>query len=301
MFAYATEPSSYRLEFFGEFFKLIDDWRIETRIGKNELAYNRFYGFGNELKLTDGIDSDFYRVSQEFIYFDYMMEHHISKNSVVQFSTGINRSYLLKDDETVLGTDEFKGTGRNHYISIGGGWNYDSRDDQNFTGSGFYVSLNGKYVPAIWDNKADYSKTNFDSRFYFTPPLLPVTLAGRIYAEYVWGSYYIFDAAKLGGSDNLLGFSRERFSGDAAVMGQLEARFPLAKLRIIIPGVLGLSTHAGSGRVFYDGKDDKTKKWHGYYGGGVWVSYLKNSIILNCTASQSVEGTQIYLTTGFLF
>lgn len=301
MFAYATEPSSYRIEFFGEFFKLIKNWRIETRIGKNELAYNRFYGLGNELNLTNNIDSDFYRLSQEFIYFDYLMESRLSKKSVIQLSAAINRSYLAEDSGTILGGMDYKGIGRTHYVSLGGGWKFDSRDNAIAPTKGMYLNLQGRYVPAVLDNNADYTKAMFDSRFFLTPSFVPLTFSGRLYAENVWGSYYIFDAAKLGGSEKLLGFTRERFSGDAAVMAHSEIRAPLAKLRIIIPGLLGFSAHSGTGRVYFDHMDENSTRWHGYYGGGLWVSYLKNTVMLNCILSQSAEGLQVYLNTGFLF
>ncbi|MCB0283829.1 MAG: BamA/TamA family outer membrane protein [Calditrichaeota bacterium] len=300
MFAYATEPSSYRIEFFGEFLKLIKNWRVETRLGKNELAHNHFYGLGNELDLIKDVDDNYYRISQEYIYFDYLMDRAIAHNLRLQFTATVNRSNLLQDSNTIIGTEDFKGIGRNHYISVGTGLVYDSRDDQNLPTEGLFFKTEGKYIPAILDNKSDYSKASLDGRFFYTPQLLPVTLASRIYGENIWGNYYVYDAAKLGGSENLLGFSRERFSGDASVMAQSELRFPVAKLKIIIPGVLGFSAHSGTGRVFYS-SDNQSDKWHGYYGGGIWVSYLKNSIMLNGIVSQSVEGTQIYFKTGFLF
>ncbi len=96
------------------------------------------------------------------------------------------------------------------------------------------------------------------------------------------------------------GFIRERFAGDAAVMAGSEIRMPLAKIRVIIPGVVGFSAHAETGRVFYS-EETSSDKWHPSVGGGLWVSYLKESIILNFTLSSSSETDQFYITTAFMF
>ena len=136
-------------------------------------------------------------------------------------------------------------------------------------------------------------------RFYYTPGFLSMTFANRVYLEKVWGDYFIYDAAILGGAETLRGFTRERFAGDAAVMAASELRMPLVKLWLIIPGILGVSGHAETGKVFYD--NITSDKWHNAAGGSLWISYLNDAIMLNITASQSSENLVIYLSTGFMF
>jgi hemolysin activation/secretion protein len=175
----------------------------------------------------------------------------------------------------------------------------DGRDMDVKTKDGFYLNLGGQYTPDVLNNNKAYSKAMLDSRFYYTPGFFPVTLVNRFYAEKIWGDYYLYDAAILGGTEILRGFTRERFAGDAALFMASEIRMPVARLNIVIPGVLGLSAHAESGRVFY--KNDNSDMWHPAAGAGLWLSYLHEAITLNFTGSQSSEGLQIYFNTGFMF
>jgi hypothetical protein len=74
---------------------------------------------------------------------------------------------------------------------------------------------------------------------------------------------------------------------------------PLFRLNLIIPGMMGISAHTETGKVFYEQLESDI--WHASAGGSLWISYLKDSIMLNLTGSQSVEGLEIYFTTGFMF
>ena len=237
----------------------------------------------------------------EVIYFNYLMERSLSRHIKIQVSADLNRSNIIQKKGTILDSTTYKGIGKNVYSSFGVALQYDTRDDILYTSEGLYVKFSADYIPGMFDNKKAYSKAYADSRFYLTPGNMPFTLAGRIYAEKVQGDYYLFDAATLGGSENLLGFARERFSGDAGLMSIAELRAPVQKLRIIIPGILGISLHTGTGRVFFNDRAGESDKWHGFWGGGLWVSYLQNSLMINVIVSHSVEGTPFYLNTGFMF
>lgn len=301
MVGFATGPGSIRLEYLGEFYKIIKSWRLQLRIGKNELAYNRFYGLGNEGRLEKNINSDFYRVSQELIYLDLLADHYISKRSKIYLTGTIRKSDLKKSSNNILAANGFRGVGQEVSAVFGVGWQFDSRKNQASGKDGVYLHLEGLHFPEFLDNNSAYSKAIFDGRFYYTFQSLPLTFAHRVYAENIWGDYYLFDAALLGGSDILRGFARERFAGDAAAFGATELRTPVFTTRIIIPAIFGISGHVESGRVFYDQPTENSKKWHASYGGGLWISYLKEALILNFTVSQSSEDLQIYFTTGFMF
>lgn len=300
MYGYATTARSNRLEYKSEFNKWIENWQVLLNLGKNEQAYNRFYGLGNETEIKGNVEDSYYRISQELIYADLIFRHNISSNSAIDLSLQFKNSNLKPRKNTIITSDDFKGTGKHSLLSFDMGWTFDGRDQTLNAKDGLYINARGQYVPAVMNNKEAYTKGVFDTRFYYTPDNFPVTLANRFHAEKVWGNYYLFDAAILGGSDILRGFNRERFAGDAALFFASEVRVPIAKLKVIIPGVLGFSAHAETGRVFYKDTNNSTL-WHPAAGGGVWVSYLNDAIMLNITGSQSGEGLQIYFTTGFMF
>ena len=297
---YATEPQKIRIEYKSEYTELIKDWHINLDAGLNELKYTHFYGLGNERILEADVESDFYRVGTEFFNFNLGMDHYINSNIKININSSFRNSTMKNDENSIIGVDDFIGEKGISQVSLGVGAEYDSRDGEDFAKDGIYASTHVTHSSSFLSNNNAFTKLKFDGRFYFTPEIFPITFAQRIFGEKLWGKYNIFDAAILGGSSILRGFVRERFSGDAAVMVASEVRMPIAKLRVIIPGVVGFSAHAETGRVYYSG-DNSSDKWHPSLGGGLWVSYLKESIILNFTISHSNESDQMYITTGFMF
>ncbi|NOG46820.1 MAG: BamA/TamA family outer membrane protein [Calditrichaeota bacterium] len=296
---YATKTQKSRIEYDAKFTELIKNWLVSFNVGKNELAYSRFYGLGNERKLEYDPESNFYRIGAEFLHFGLSMQHDLNHNFNLEIKTSFRKTNELSGEKSILETDDFNGEEGTRQMSFALGLNYDSRDSENFAKDGFFIRTLASYAPDYVDNKNKFTKLKFDGRFYFTPENFPITFAQRVYAENIWGDYDIYDAAILGGTNILRGFSRERFSGDAAIMAGAEIKMPVAKLNIIIPGVLGFSAHAETGRVFYS-KENSSDKWHPAAGSGVWVSYLQESLILNFTFSASKETKHIYLTTGFM-
>ena len=107
----------------------------------------------------------------------------------------------------------------------------------------------------------------------------------------------MLSSAFLGGKDNLLGFTRERFSGDASLYGTLQTRMHLTKLKLIIKGNLGFHAFAETGRVFAE--NDNSKIWHPSFGGGFWLSYLDRGFNIIATIAKSKEAYQLYFGLGF--
>jgi hemolysin activation/secretion protein len=125
------------------------------------------------------------------------------------------------------------------------------------------------------------------------------TLALRAGGEKIFGTYPFFKSAFLGGGDNLRGYNRERFSGDASLFGQAELRFYLTDLKLIINGRFGFFGFAETGRVYIE--NDNSEKWHSSYGGGLWVSYLNRAVNLNLALANSEETLIFYFLTRFMF
>jgi outer membrane translocation and assembly module TamA len=116
----------------------------------------------------------------------------------------------------------------------------------------------------------------------------------------VEGNYPFFESAFLGGEDNLRGYSRRRFSGDASIYGQAEIRTYLFPLKLIVPGKFGIHAFIESGRVF-DDIYNNSKLWHPSYGGGIWMTFVNNSISGSLTFAGSNETSSIYANIGMGF
>ena len=91
-------------------------------------------------------------------------------------------------------------------------------------------------------------------------------------ARRVWGRYPWFEAARVGGSGSLRGYSTGRFMGDAAVYGQTEVRVPLSRATLVVPGTVGLFGLADVGRVYLEGESSDI--WHAGFGTGLWSAWL---------------------------
>src|SRR5690606_24854999 len=69
----------------------------------------------------------------------------------------------------------------------------------------------------------------------YLPLSLPLetTLAVRAGARAAWGEFPFEQAAFIGGSESLRGYPRQRYAGDAAVYGGVEARTFLTRINFI--------------------------------------------------------------------
>jgi len=72
------------------------------------------------------------------------------------------------------------------------------------------------------------------------PHPVAATLALRVAGKKVWGTYPFYEAAYVGGATTVRGFVEHRFSGDAALYGNVELRLSVAKFFFLVPGELGV-------------------------------------------------------------
>ena len=107
------------------------------------------------------------------------------------------------------------------------------------------------------------------------------------------------EAVFLGGSDNVRGFRRERFAGDASLYGNVELRLKFGRALIIIPGEYGIFGLADIGRVYLKG--ESSTRWHRAAGGGLFFSVLDLSTVFSLAVAQSEERISVYFRLGYSF
>src|SRR5439155_1671681 len=132
----------------------------------------------------------------------------------------------------------------------------DARDRVRQPSRGTLLALGGSWYPAAYDVAAPFGEAHGEAAAYLTAriPLQP-TLALRVAAKKVWGSYPFHEAAYVGGAATVRGFSEHRFAGDGAVYGNAELRLPLARIFVLLPEELGVFGLADAGRVYLDAPD----------------------------------------------
>ena len=207
-----------------------------------------------------------------------------------------NKEKFIATYETPLyGTEAFG------QIGVGGELVYDARDNAGHTRRGVRFRLSGELYPKLWDVESTFGHVAGDASAYLSAsvPTLP-TLALRVGGKTVRGAFPFYEAATVGGPDNLRGFREDRFAGESALYGNGEFRVRLTRLRFPSPGELGAFAAVDAGRVFYDA-DPEEAGWHIGTGGGLWISFLKRRATLSAAMIEGEDLTGLYLRGGFMF
>ena len=299
--AYATTPQSWHIRFKSEFYDLIRNTRMTLDLGKSELSFTKFYGFGNESQKYDDLeDSNYYRAKQELMYIESRLEYPAQKYYKIWLGYVYRFSQIYLSDKTLLSDTRPVGIEDWSYMGISSGIEYDNRDNVTTPMSGFYLNFCNIHFPPWLDNENAYSKTQIDLRAYLKSEIITTSsLALRFYGVKLWGSYPFFDSAFLGGSENLRGYNRERFAGNAAAFGSVEWRTHLFPFKFVVPAQLGFLVFTDAGRVYYPGED--SNKLHQSYGAGLWAYFIEPSYLGNITVAKSSEELAFYISAGYAF
>ena len=188
---------------------------------------------------------------------------------------------------------------------------YDRRDNAEYPTRGALLRLGGAVYPGAWDVESAFGSMDGEARAYLTAPVpANPTLALRAGGRKVWGTFPFHESAFLGGpgliagdapTGSLRGFRKNRFAGDASLYGNSELRLVLAKIRLLVPGEVGLFAAADAGRVMYSGDPDDADSWHTGTGGGLWLSFLQRMQTLSLAAVNGDDLTGVYLRAGLAF
>jgi len=298
---YAARPKSFNFNLDATFNSIFDWAQVNIKLQSLKLTLNRFYGFGNETVFNNGLyRNDFYNIEQELFTLRPSVKIPLGKSVVAMFGIEYRNSHYEINNLSLFSNFPVENYGLEHQkrININAGIEFDLRDILSNTKHGYYLKLNGEIGPELLDNKYTFGKASIDVRSYFTLKVLAnTTFALRAGGEKVWGKFPFFESAFLGGENNLLGYLRNRFAGDASIYGQAESKIYLTPLKFIIRGKFGIHLFANSGRVF--AKKEDSKKWHSSYGGGVWMSFLDRTFNIIFTTAYSNEKIIYYLSTAF--
>jgi hypothetical protein len=289
------------INYSGNFYSLVRNGRLNLRVIYSTLFATRYFGFGNETSFNnDLIKSDFYRIEQELFTIFPMFYYNFSQNyigrvgfSFIHTNTKMNNVELL--DDFTYGT---YGLGELNPLGLHGGIEIDKRDNPIMPLSGFYADIHAAVFPKVFDIDETFYRAGGDLRAYIPFSIFNgATLALRTGGEKVWGKYPFYAAAFLGGIENLRGYNRWRFSGDASIFGQAEARIWLTRMKVLLKSKFGINLFAETGRVFVEGDGQDSEKWHPSYGGGLWLSYLEETVVVNFYVAVSPD--RITFSFGF--
>ena len=311
----------------GTFRQLLLDLDARIHLKYSGIQVIRFNEFGNETEIPG--PSSFYEVEQNYFAFTPSLEFRAGEHEGdIHGGMGSLRSELtvglgpiIKYSDTPLSSnkDKFIGSlehplyGTDSFGQIGahGEITYDTRNNLGYATQGVLVRVAGVVYPGVWDVESAFGSIDGETRAYLTAPVpTNPTLALRAGGKKVWGTFPFHESAFLGGpgltggdvsNGSLRGFRKNRFAGDTALYGNSELRLVLAKIKLLVPGELGLFGAADAGRVLFAEDPDDADTWHTGVGGGLWLSFLQRRQTLSVAAVQGDDLTGIYLRAGLTF
>ena len=312
----------------GNFRRLVRDFDVRIHFKYSGIQMLRFNGFGNKTEIPQ--PSSFYKVKQNHFVFAPSFEFRTEEKEGDRPSVGMEsfRSKLtidfgpiIKYSNTPLSSnqDKYIGSldqplyGMDSFGQIGalGEVVYDTRNNPGHATRGFLVRVAGAIYPGVWDVESTFGSIDGAASTYLTAriPTNP-TLALRAGGKKIWGNFPFQESAFLGGpgfagrgisSGNLRGFRKNRFAGETALYGNSELRLVLTKIKLLIPGELGLFGAVDAGRVIYDEDPEDADKWHTSTGGGLYLSFLQRRQTVSVAVVKGDDLTGVYLRAGFMF
>jgi hypothetical protein len=258
----------------------------------------RLYEPGNES--TEAEDRDFHLVRNW--QFELAPAVEVSAARGLVFGAGPRLRYLRSEATAnrLIGVARPYGGGGFGALGARAYARWDVRDLPTNPRRGLLVELGGEWVPRAWDVERSFGSAYATAAAYASLPRgWSPTLYVRGGARRVWGRYPYFDAARVGGSGSLRGYSTGRFMGDAAVFAQAEVRVPLSRATLAVPGTLGVMGLADAGRVYVDGEASDT--WHAGFGGGVWFAWLGGAKVVSIAVARGEERTTLSFRAGAAF
>jgi len=298
----ATRTGRYRLDANGEFRDWFRGVRIFLQLHASQLDLSNFFGLGNKTTFSQSLaNNEFYKVDQRQIFFHASLNFSISPSlsatigSTIKLVDNNPKSFTLLDSLRLQYYNKSLAS-----LNANASLQADTRDNKVFPMQGIFAKADIFYLPKSLDNDNQFYKFRGEVKTYFTPHYLQsITIAMRTVGEKVLGSHPFFESAFLGGSESLRGFERQRFAGDASVLGGAEIRARVGQIPFIVPLWAGISGFAETGRVFLDG--EQSNRWHNTFGGGFWFSIIKQEYIISLTLAHSEDECAFYATLGFMF
>jgi hypothetical protein len=299
---FATKTGRYRFDVTGEFRDWFRGVRTFLQLHASQLDLSNFFGLGNETTYSQLLNrAGFYKVDQRQIYFHAALDFDVTTNTRAEIGSTIKLIDNNPKPGTLLDTLQLSYYNKSlTFLNLSARIQADTRDAEKLPTRGFTIKAEASYLPKMFDNTDTFYKFKCEARTYFTPVnMQAVTIALRAAGEKIWGNHPFFESAFLGGNESLRGFERQRFAGDASLMGGVELRARVTQIPFLVPLWAGISGFSETGRVFFD--DEQSNRWHSAIGGGVWFSIIKPEYLISFSLARSEDEVAFYTTLGFMF
>lgn len=295
---YATAARTGRADFAGVFRRASSRRRAEVTALVSGLEVIRYHGIGNE---TDASASDeFYRVNQATVLLQPSVVLPLGRP---ELALGATLRYADTRDTPgrLIALAPPYGAGNFGQVGLRAELQWDGRDDGARPSIGGRLLVGAAWYPPVWDVDSAFGELHGEITGYLTGRTLPLrpTIALRVGGRTVRGHYPFHEAAFIGDERTVRLGRQHRYGGDAAAWANGEVRVRFGQYFVLLPGDIGALALGDVGRVWVEG--ERSSRWHGAFGGGVWVSIVRPTNILRIAVARSAERTGVYFGAGFSY
>jgi hypothetical protein len=269
-------------------------WYADLMVRASSLDQLRYYGLGNET--SSDLPDSAYRIKERRVTLFPALARDIGRSGVLTLGPVFRYSDSRDTDaDTVLGQQQPFGFGSFSEAGLRIGYAFDNRKPHRVLQPGVQWSADASLVPAVGDVNSTYGWVEANLGWHVD---LSNTTLLSLYGggKKIWGTYPYFEAAYLGGQGNALGYSWNRFAGDASVHGSAQIRWAFKKIRSWLPGELGFTAGLETGRVFVEGED--SHRWHNSAGIGFFFAPFDRWSMFEIGVTRGSEETFVILRSG---
>ncbi|GAB3220820.1 hypothetical protein GCM10027423_52920 [Spirosoma arcticum] len=306
---YAVRTGAYSFRYAGQFRRLIGSWdlALHSEIRAPNYVYN-YYGLGNQTLQVgdDRLPVSLYRYYQlrfNQVLLDPALSRPLGRQGQLLLGASYQYTHVRPYTERFIGAPDSGLTPNDftakQYVGLRAGYSLDRRDNPTLTRRGTQARLTLGGFRSLTDEKAFASVQGDVSGYWLLSRGTPFVLALRLGGGTNLGQFDFFQAQTLGGTTNLRGYRRTRFSGRTTFYQNTELRLRVVEFNSFLTrgyaGVLGFSD---VGRVWADG--EQSTRWHHGFGGGLWLAPF-NLAVVTLTGALSREGVLPNVYVGFFF
>ena len=299
---YAFATGAFNFWYDRIFKRAIGKWdlHVAAEINAPNYVFN-YFGLGNETVLLQK-DRSFNRIRSD----QYSLLLGVTRTFSKKFSWDFNVGYQSikvektlnrfvtdprsKIDSTLFSAKQFG------FVQVGYG--IDNTNNKLYPTRGIRLETNAGITQNLKNSDRNFPWFNLNVSGYATAGNF--TLALRSGVSTIFNDdFEFYQANTLGGTTNLRGYRRTRFSGRTSVYENAEIRWKLGSTNLyIVKGNIGLLGFVDGGRVWIP--NESSDKFHVGYGGGFFILPY-NKLAFTVTYGISEEDQLINVRAGFLF
>lgn len=294
-----TSKGDYGLKYAGDIRHAYGKWdHIANLILANPDFYDSYYGQGNTTEIDPTLDVDNFYIST-FNNYGLLtgVRRQFWDDSQFSISSGFDYYLNKRLDNTIL-TEETNLRGANEGLAIlpvVSMVDLDLRDDQTFPRRGVRLVLSG-YNGWITNRDYDHFATIGGSyeQYFTTYNKHYITLGIKLGGVKGIGEVPFYLQPRLGGGNQLRGYTSNRFIGTSMVYANTELRWSvLQNDDASIPYDIGVTGFFDIGKVTIDNPelDGEPRVWHKGYGMGFYVIPFDEAFTLSLYLSFSEENS----------